>query len=223
MGPTRVVLVFAKPPRPGHVKTRLLQLLTAQQAAELHLVCLRDTLRMAGHAGECRKWLLVAGRPDSAQRLAEQLRLTSRWRLTVQVGGDLGNRLAFAFEQCFLSGARKVLAVGTDTPWMGAERLLRALAMLDSADAVLGPTEDGGYYLVAARRMIPEMFQGIPWGTSRVLTATLEALARVGASHRLLPRDFDLDRPADLHRAAHLLRRKPFRAPLLARWLELNG
>ena len=123
--PAKAVLVFAKPPRPGHVKTRLRSVLTAQQAAELHLACVQDTARMVASAGGYRKWLLVAGRFAGAQQLARLAQLSSRWCLGVQVGRDLGARLEFAFGSHFTAGVRKVVIVGTDTPWMGAERILR--------------------------------------------------------------------------------------------------
>lgn len=217
--PSKAVLVFAKPPRPGHVKTRLRSVLTARQAAELHLACVQDTARMVASAGGYRKWLLVAGRFAAARELARHAQLSSRWCLGVQAGGDLGARLEFAFSSHFTAGVRKVVIVGTDTPWMGAERVLQALKLLDSADVVLGPTEDGGYYLVGARRLVPEMFRGIRWGTSQVFAQTLRALKAAQTRYRLLRRDFDLDRPADLECVARLLRRRRIRSPMLKRWI----
>ncbi len=215
----KAVLVFAKPPRPGHVKTRLRGLLTAQEAAEVHLACVKDTATMVASVGGYRKWLLVAGRFDAAQKLAQQAALSSRWRLGVQAGRDLGARLEFAFGSHFLAGVRKVIVVGTDTPWMGPQRIVRAFQLLDATDVVIGPTEDGGYYLVGARRLVPEMFRRIRWGTKDVYEETVVALRKAKASYRLLRRDFDLDRPEDLHRVARLLRRRKIRAPALKRWL----
>lgn len=217
--PPKAVCVFAKPPRPRRVKTRLLAELTAQEAAEVHLACVRDTARMAGGIGGARKWFLVAGNYETARQLARRAALNRRWCLGVQVGRDLGARLDFCFQALLGEGMRKVAVIGTDTPWMGAARILRAFELLDRAEVVLGPTEDGGYYLVAARRHVPEMFRGIRWGTSRVLRQTLRALRAAGVSYRLLPRDFDLDRPEDLRRVAGLLRKRKIRAPELKRWI----
>lgn len=216
--PQKAVLVFAKPPRPGHVKTRLRGLLTAQEAAEVHLACVKDTAAMVASVGGYRKWLLVAGRFEAAQNLAQQAKLSSRWRVGAQVGRDLGARLEFALNSHFLAGVQKVVVVGTDTPWMGPQRIVRAFQLLDAADVVIGPTEDGGYYLVGARRLVPEMFRRIRWGTADVLEQTLAALRKMKASYRLLRRDFDLDRPEDLHRVARLLRRRKIRSPALKRW-----
>jgi len=219
--PAKAVLVFAKSARPGHVKTRLRTELTAREAADVHLACVRDTVRMIGSVGGARKWLLVAGGRKAAKELAESVALNPRWRLALQTGRDLGGRLDFALHMAFAGGARKVVVVGTDTPWMGADRIYCAFQLLDRADVVLGPTQDGGYYLVGARRVVPEMFRGIAWGSRRVLQQTLRALRKSGASVRLLRRDFDLDRPADLRRAWRLLRKKRVRASALKRWMYL--
>lgn len=217
--PPKAVLVFAKPPRPGHVKTRLRGVLSAHEAAELHLACVKDAARLVASVGGYRKWLLVAGRYDAAQKLARQAALSTRWCLGLQVGRDLGERLEFAFGSHFTAGVKKVIVVGTDTPWMAPQRIVRAFALLDRVDVVLGPTEDGGYYLVGARRLVPEMFRGIRWGTAEVFEKTVRALRKAGVSYRLLRRDFDLDRPADLRRVARLLRRKSIHAPALRRWM----
>lgn len=220
---SKAILVFAKAPRPGHVKTRLRGKLTAQQAADVHRACLRDTARLVSSVAGCAKWLRVAGEPETAHRVARELGLSTWWRWGVQRGRDLGDRLGEAFHSYFSSGVKKVVVIGTDTPWMGRERIVRAFQLLDAVDVVLGPTEDGGYYLVGARRVIPEMFKNIPWGSREVLAQTLEALRRAGASYRLLRRDFDLDRPEDLARAGRLLKRKKIRAEALRRWVREEG
>ena len=214
------VLVFAKIPEPGRVKTRLLSMLSPQRAADLHRACLQDTIATVSRVPGCRKSLRVAARFDRALELATALELNSRWRVGVQRGRDLGSRMRDGFECFFRSGFRKVLIVGTDTPWMGSERILRAIWMLNTSEVVLGPCTDGGYYLLGSRRLIPQLFQGIPWGTSQVLARTIRALERAGAGYRLLPRDFDLDRPGDYQRAAQMLHRDARRAPALARWIK---
>jgi len=213
------VLVLAKLPEPGRVKTRLLGALSPEQAAAVHRACLEDTVAEVNHLLGCQKYLYVAAAQERAEALAAALGLGGEWRVEVQRGRDLGERLHWAFASCFQSGCCKVVAVGTDAPWIGRHRILRALAWLDTADVVLGPAADGGYYLIGARRLLPQMFRQIPWSTSQVFEATLRALEKARASHRLLPRDFDLDRPEDLERAAQLLCRNAARAPALARWM----
>jgi hypothetical protein len=113
-------------------------------------------------------------------------------------------------------GYREVVVIGSDTPWMGAQRLRQAFAELKSNGVVIGPAEDGGYYLLGLRKMVAEIFRGIPWSTERVLELTLKAVARTKLRRKLLRRDFDLDRPEDMKRAARMFKRKPRVAPELA-------
>jgi len=219
-------LVFAKLPEPGRVKTRLLSLLTPKQAAEVHRACIADTIAKMTIVPGCRKWLRVAASPERAQEFGRALELNTRWRVGIQRGRDLGTRLEEAFQSAFRSGFQRVMVVGTDTPWMESNLVLRAFQMMRTADTVIGPTADGGYYLIGARRFIPAMFRNIPWGTRHVLDQTLAAIRKAHASLRLMRRDFDLDRPADFERAFKLLREDRKRAPTLARWMktwELDG
>ncbi len=214
------VLVFARLPKPGRVKTRLLAVLAPQQAAEVHRRCLADTVALVSRVPRCQKCLRVAARLEQAHELATTVGLGHQWRVEVQRGRDLGERLYEAFDSFLKQGYRKIVVVGTDTPWMGGKRIIQALRLLGTADVVFGPTADGGYYLVGARRLVPQMFRCIPWSTSQVFRMTLRVLETQGASYRLLPRDFDLDRPEDLERVAGLLRRNAERAPSLAQWLN---
>jgi rSAM/selenodomain-associated transferase 1 len=220
-GPSAVV-IFAKPPEPGSVKTRLIGELTPEQAAQLHRACLEDTVTLVDSLPGCVRWLLVAGNAEKGHELFQELGLNERWNAGVQQGRDLGSRMEHAIGELLRRGADRVVIVGTDTPWMGRGRVLAALRLLDSADVVLGPAVDGGYYLAGARRVIPQMFRGIPWGTSQVCDATLCALEKSHKRFRLLPRDFDLDRPEDLQKASEQLEAHPSAAPALARWL-LSG
>lgn len=213
-----VVLLFARAPEPGRVKTRLAARLGAEAAAAAHRACLLDAMRLAGAVRGCRPRLLLAGETG---RLAEQgIVLPRGWRVERQRGRGLGERMARAFAESFRQGAGKVVAIGTDTPWMGRQRIEMAFAWLERDDVTLGPSADGGYYLIGLRRPMPELFRGIAWGRRNVLAQTRWAGDRIGASCRLLPWDFDLDRPGDLDRARELLRRQPERAPELAAWLS---
>jgi glycosyltransferase A (GT-A) superfamily protein (DUF2064 family) len=121
-----------------------------------------------------------------------------------------------AFRKCFAMGYREVVVIGTDTPWMGAERVRKAFAELKANDVVIGPAEDGGYYLLGMRKFAPGIFRGIPWSTERVLELTLKVIVRGKLRGKLLRRDFDLDRPGDLKRARRMLKRRPRVAPALA-------
>ena len=212
------ILVFARAPIPGRVKTRLAARLGAAGAAEAHRACLLDAIALADSLPGCACRLLVAG--DASAWRDAGLALPAGWETEPQRGRDLGERLEHGFAESFRRGAQKVIAIGTDTPWMGARRLRTAQGWLDFEEVVLGPSCDGGYYLIGARRMVPGIFRGIGWGTSTVLGSTRRALERGATSYRLLPWDFDLDRPADLDRAWEMLRQSPQRAPHLTAFLR---
>jgi rSAM/selenodomain-associated transferase 1 len=216
------LVVFAKPPVPGRVKTRLLGRLSPCQATDIHRACLQDTLALLAAAPACSRWLMVAGSDEEARGLAHEMGLGAGWNLRRQFGRDLGARLEHAMGQLFAAGTRRVVVVGTDAPWIGPQTLRQALRWLEADDVVLGPAADGGYYLVGARRPVGEIFRGIPWGRSQVMAATRQALEKSRIRFRLLRRDFDLDRPADLVRAAEMLRASPHRAPALADWLATH-
>jgi hypothetical protein len=219
MQSSRTIILFTKPPMPGRVKTRMLSALTPQQAAELHSACLQDTIALLRRARGMSKTICVAGDLRSARKLAAELRLGHSWRVTTQRGRDLGARMQSAVREALRGGHGEVVIVGTDTPWMGTRRIRAAFAALRRADVALGPARDGGYYLVGVRRIIPQMFRAITWGTPRVLPLTLQRLRAARASFILLRKDFDLDVPPDLLRAARLLS-KCSAAPQLRRWLK---
>lgn len=216
------LVIFAKPPVPGRVKTRLLVTLSPSQAAALHRACLQDTLALLAAVPACSRWLMVAGSNEEARVLAHEMGLGAGWNVCTQFGRDLGARLERAMGRLFAAGTRRVLVVGTDAPWIGPQRLRQALQCLEADDVVIGPAADGGYYLVGARRPVGEIFRGVPWGRSQVMAATRRTLEESRIHFRLLRPDFDLDRPADLARAAEMLRASPQRAPALAAWLARN-
>lgn len=212
------ILVFARAPVVGGVKTRLATRLGPAGAADAHRACILDAIRLVASLPGCTRRLLITG--DAREWGKAGLAPGPGWQIEPQRGRELGERLEHAFAESFRRGARKVLAIGTDTPWMGVQRLRTSMAWLDADEVVVGPSFDGGYYLVAANRMVPEIFRGIPWGTSTVLNATRMALGRAAAPYRQLPWDFDLDRPTDLDRARTLLRERSHRAPNLAAFLR---
>jgi rSAM/selenodomain-associated transferase 1 len=208
----------------------LLGTLTARQACELQEACLADAVALvnafmlSNSALTCEPWLYVAGRPAKARALAKTLGLAKHWRVQAQRGADLGARMHNAYTDCFRAGYAKVVIIGTDTPWMKPHTVARAFHALDRVEVVLGPARDGGYFLVGARRTLPartlqEMFRGISWGSSNVLRRTIKKLRKRDVPLHLLPRDFDLDRPEDLARAARILRHSPHRSAALAKWI----
>jgi rSAM/selenodomain-associated transferase 1 len=216
MSGSRALLVFAKAPQPGKVKTRLLAAVSAKAAAALHEACVADTLRLVRKMRGCDVFVFAVGGMGYFRKLVKELGSGARLRVLPQRGANLGTRMESAFRKCFAMGYCEVVVIGTDTPWMGAERVRRAFAELRANDLVIGPAEDGGYYLLGMRKMVPEIFRGIPWSTERVLELTLKVIADAKLRKRLLRRDFDLDRPGDLKRSARMLKRRPRTAPGLA-------
>lgn len=184
--------LFAKAPEPGRVKTRLIPVLRAGEAAELHKALLLDTIDLVESCAEA----VVAYAPAGGRRALEQL-LGGR-RLLPQGPGDLGDRLARVFEQ-LCGGGRPVLAVGSDCPGLTAERIQSAAAALGRADVVLGPALDGGYYLVGLRKAHPELFAEVPWSTPRVLEITRRRADTARLTVELLQPARDLDTPEDLY------------------------
>jgi len=192
------LMVFAKAPVPGQVKTRLIPALGPEGAARLQARLLEHTLAMACAAQLARVELWLAGEL-SHPGIQEQV---SRHgvMLNEQQGMDLGERMAGAFaSQAEIPGKR--LIIGTDCPSMDAAVLDQALAALDAADVVFQPAEDGGYTLIGMQHCWPQLFEGIDWGGPRVLAQSLERADSLGLTVSLLPMAWDLDRPEDYRRA----------------------
>ncbi|RME89643.1 MAG: DUF2064 domain-containing protein [Verrucomicrobia bacterium] len=190
------LLVFARFPRPGQAKTRLIPALGPDGAAALQR-------RMTEHLLGSWRALLATGialevRHDGASDRAMRRWLGPGFRYAAQGEGDLGARLKRAFAEAFQRGAPRVVAAGTDCPALDATRLRVAFAALAKADVVLGPAADGGYYLIGSNRFCPALFDDIPWGTDEVLAATLERIRQNSLTVHLLPELPDVDRPEDL-------------------------
>ena len=159
-------------------------------AARLYRVFAEEEIRRtAPGVGEYDRTFYYA--PEDARSEIE------RWlpgeTLEPQQGRDLGERMSRAFDSAFASGARRVAIVGTDVPSCGREQVTEALRSLDGHDVVLGPTHDGGYYLIALDRPRPALFQSIPWSTPSVLPATAERAGVLGLSVRMLDPLRDID------------------------------
>lgn len=189
------LLVFVKAPRPGAVKTRLAAVLGDEAAAGLYRAIAEEEIRNAApRAGEYERTFFFT--PDDARPEIES------WlpgeTLEPQQGRDLGERMSRAFASAFAAGARRVAIIGTDVPDCGREHVMEALRSLDGHDVVLGPTHDGGYYLMALDRPRPALFQSIPWSTPSVLPATAERAGLLGFSVRMLDPLRDIDTLEDV-------------------------
>jgi rSAM/selenodomain-associated transferase 1 len=190
--------IMAKAPRAGTVKTRLCPPLRAPEAADLARCFLLDAVdRVRSVAGA---QPVVAYAPAEARAQFEDM--APGFTLIPQRGRDLGERQHGLVEDVLGLGLEAALVIGTDSPTLPRECLDEAvsLVMAPDVDVVLGPTEDGGYYLIGLRAPIPALFDGIPWSTPAVLGRTLERAQRLGLRAACLATWFDVDTGADLER-----------------------
>ena len=192
---TARIIVFAKAPAAGRVKTRLIPRLGAAGAAELHVRLIGHALRAARDAALGPVELCADGWNASLEAAVAAVGATR----SEQGDGDLGARMARAIERG-LSRDPNVILIGTDCVALDAAYLRAAAQGLAAADAVFGPAEDGGYVLVAMRRLWAEAFDRIEWSTERVMAQTRERLLGAGASWSELRTLWDIDRPEDYDR-----------------------
>lgn len=198
-----LTIVFAKVPRAGEVKTRLIPRLGAEGAAALHRQLVQRTLATVCEAGLGPVELHAA--PDANDAFLRDCAQRHGVTLQPQRGGDLGARLCHAFDDALARHGR-VLIVGTDCPVLTAQHLRDAAAALAAAhDAVLIPAEDGGYALIGLTRCDYRLFDGIAWGGDTVLEATRERLRALHWRWHELETLWDIDRPEDYRRWSELI------------------
>jgi len=192
------VAIMAKAPRPGEVKTRLCPPLAPEDAAALYRCFLLDKIAQVRTVSGAAA--LIAYAPASARR--EFQALAPGLRLHPQRGEDLGARLLSLLSELLAEGHAAAVAVDSDTPTLPARLLQDAVDRLSrpGPDVVLGPTDDGGYYLIGVRAARRELFEGIAWSTPAVLRQTLERAGAAGLSAECLTPWFDVDTPGDLAR-----------------------
>jgi rSAM/selenodomain-associated transferase 1 len=195
------LLVFARAPVPGAVKTRLIPALGADAAADLHARLLARTLETAcaANLAPVELWCTPDADHPAFAGAAGRLGVTLR----VQPAGDLGHRMRVALESTLADGGRAVL-IGCDCPVLSVDDLAGAFSALADHDVVLGPAEDGGYVLIGARRVTPVLFDGIDWGGPRVLRQTRGRLVALGWRWHELRTLWDVDRPEDVVRFEEL-------------------
>ena len=194
------LLLFARTPVAGRVKTRLVPPLSETEALRLYTAFLEDA---AAIYPEPRRWeSVLAAEPDPDDPALARL-FGSPWIRRRQAAGPLGERLAASFEREFSLGAPAAVAVGSDHPALGRRLVEEAFSRLTrGADAAVIPAEDGGYCAIglAARVPVREVFRDIPWSSASVLSATRERMAALGLDVALLEPAYDVDRPEDLAR-----------------------
>lgn len=196
--------LFAKYWEPGHVKTRLAASVGQQIAAEVYRTFVQHLIRFAGFPDEPHIHPEIVYSPPGAEtafrEIARQFGGEPGWSFHPQGSGDLGERMHRFFERTFQQGYSRGMILGTDSPTMPLKFVNQAYHLLRLHDVVLGPTEDGGYYLVAARNRVPEIFADISWSTNLVWKQTVAKLQQHHVNFAVLPTWYDVDRGEDLTR-----------------------
>ncbi len=190
------IIIFAKSPTSGPVKTRLQSLLRPETAVRLAEAFLHDAIETARRLTAAQLFLACSPsqRDPCFQKLAQRYRIT----LIDQKGKDLSQRMREAFREIKGRGFQKILIIGSDLPTLPSSHLQQAFRFLRQHEVVIGPSLDGGYYLIGISHQIPPIFDDIPWSTERVFVMTMKKILKAKLSCGLLPFWYDVDRPEDL-------------------------
>ena len=200
------LLVFAKSPEHQKVKTRLAKSIGFERATELYcafmldVADLADAWRTQKQGSDPNRRVVLCTTPDTDDVLIGEIARRCGARIVAQSAGDLGERLRHAFDAEYARGARSVCAIGTDSPSLPLYLIDEAFRALLFEDVVIGPTFDGGYWLIGAQRPGRHLFDDIEWSTSRVTSQTLSNLRAKDVDAHLLNFWYDVDEAADLVR-----------------------
>lgn len=201
---TRRLVLFAKPPLPGRAKTRLAEEIGPAAAARLAEALLHDTIALAESLAErepAEAPKLVLAYTDRQSWFTPAL--SHDWRLIEQRGDDLGERIENALADLDPAPDDRTLFIGMDSPHMPPERVTEAYEALEDFDAVLGPCDDGGYYLIGMRGVIPDgLLQKVRWSTSDAMADTIAAFEALTLSVDQIAPGYDIDTISDLRRLA---------------------
>ena len=194
---TETLIIFTRYPKPGKTKTRMIPALGEEGAAKLQRKLTEHTLKQAKKLRSMRSVSLEFHYAGGNQQLMKEW-LGNTLTYYPQQEGDLGQRMQSAFAQAFAAGNNRVVTIGIDCPDIDEILLTQAFDLLTKKELVLGPAEDGGYYLIGLSRLIAELFADISWGSDRVLTQTKDIANKLGLSVDYLTTLNDIDRPEDL-------------------------
>jgi len=191
-----VLLVFAKVPRPGHVKTRLTPVLTPEEAARLYRAFLRDAIAVyADLPVDVRLYLAPPFSEDEVHAVPASISVHE------QHGDGLGPRMAQAFREALNDGYDRAAVVGTDHPTLPPAFVQQSFASLEEEGTVcIGPSEDGGFYLLGMNTFFPQLFDGMIYSHAEVFSDTLARIGTTDAQLTVLPQWYDVDTPAALQR-----------------------
>lgn len=188
------VILFAKDPVPGQVKTRLQTVWDSETTCQFYLHILKNSIDKI--QGLERVDRFVGVYPSRGSGYFDDIAFSKEWTVFEQEGGDLGARMANAFRRRFEEGYQKVVILGADSPTLPPAFIEQALN--SERGIVLGPSTDGGYYLIGMKGQVAPVFNQVDWGTERVLSQTIQRLKEADLQPELLPVWYDVDRPEDV-------------------------
>ena len=193
------LIVFVKNPIPGAVKTRLQTRFAPDQVVALYTAFVRDVLARAESIDVDRR-VIAFDPPDSEAEVRALFGrgMEAQWQFVPQVQDDLGARMREALVQQLDAGASAAVLIGTDIPSLPAHHITQAFDLLHAKDVVLGPSVDGGYYLVGVSKPVTEIFEHVEWSTPGVLAQTIDRIQHTGHTLGLVPPWFDVDTPDEL-------------------------
>lgn len=199
----RALIVFAKEPQAGKVKTRLCPPLTHEEASDLYRAFLKDSFEQYSRlsaAIDMDVWAFVA---QGRQFFDEFLTGLNIKNIAVQTGNDLGEKMYRAFQEIFDQGYHHAVVIGTDHPTLPDAMIHEAFEQLERYDGVIGPASDGGYYLLGIKQLQKAYFTEIAWSTGRVYETTQARFDRLRETCFRLPEWYDVDDIASLERMAN--------------------
>jgi rSAM/selenodomain-associated transferase 1 len=216
------LILLAKAPIPGQVKTRLSPPYTKKVAAGLYACLLEDTAEEMARVLRVHRYLFYA--PSGSGRSFRRSPFSGFEHLP-QSPGNLGNRMAAAFDTAFARGATRAVLVGADCPALSATLVRAAFRELDScAGAVFGPSNDGGFYLIALSARAPSLFRGVNWGAGSVLSEVSKRCRAAGLPYAFLPTAQDIDTVDDVTSLIRWARTHSSPAcPRTRKWLTSSG
>ena len=205
---TSAIILFVKQPVAGQVKTRLGAQIGLAAAAEAYRLLAERVIDRLPREIPVRVCFAPADAETSIRTWLES-RVAPGAIFQPQCEGDLGTRMAGAFHDVFAARCQRVAIIGSDCIEIDSDFFAQAFAELEHADVVIGPSEDGGYYLLALKRDIPELFRDIAWSTERTLRETITRIESLGLTHASLPMRQDVDTAEEWREAQPLLAASP--------------
>jgi len=191
-----VVLVFAKRPVLGQVKTRLAKTMGAKASCFVYSELLSRTISEISKVDNIQPWIVVSKQDDIPW--FERVLKPNDWKVSFQAEGDIGQRMLHSFER-HLGANTSVILVGSDVADFSHRDIEVGFSLLrDDGVSVIGPSTDGGYWMIGLNTLLPNIFEGIPWSSSSVFKQTIKKIRKVGNEPRLLPIRTDIDEVEDL-------------------------